>query len=109
MKKYPSDDQDYVRHDDQLEESLRKSVFNDQFKQDINYWKKTSPKKLARIRQLMEGIMQDPFKGKGHPKPLKYQGSDVWSRKIDEKHRIVYLVSVDQIDFLQARFHYDDM
>jgi toxin YoeB len=97
MTKYPGDEP---------EQNLRESVFTDQFKQDLKYWKKNDPKKLERIHRLIEAIMHDPFKGIGKPEPLKYEGADMWSRRINDEHRIVYLVSADQIDFLQARFHY---
>lgn len=89
------------------EKNLRNSVYTDKFKEDLKYWNRTSSKTLKRIRRLMEEIMRDPFKGIGKPEPLKYQGSDMWSRRIDEEHRIVYLISADQIDFLQARYHYE--
>jgi toxin YoeB len=96
MTKYPGDEP---------EQNLRKLVLTDPFKKDFKYWRKDA-KKLERIRSLIKAIELDPFKGIGNPKPLKYMGSDVWSRRIDDEHRIVYLVSADQIDFLQARFHY---
>jgi toxin YoeB len=97
MTKYPGDEPD---------QNLRKSVRTDLFKEDLKYWQKNDPKKLKRIHNLMEAIMHDPFKGIGKPEHLKYEGADVWSRRINDKHRIVYLVSPDQIDFLQARHHY---
>ena len=93
-------------HGDEPEQNLRESVFTDQFKKDLKYWQKNDPKKLERIRTRIEAIIHDPFKGIGKPEPLKYMGSDIWSRRIDKNHRIVYLVSDDQVDFLQARFHY---
>lgn len=91
---------------DEPDQNLRKSVRTDLFKEDLKYWQKNDPKKLNRIHKLMEAIMHDPFKGIGKPEHLKYEGADVWSRRINDKHRIVYLVSPDQIDFLQARHHY---
>lgn len=91
---------------EESEQNLRESVFTDQFKKDLKYWQKKDIKKLERIRRLMEAIMHDPFKGIGKPEPLKYEGADMWSRRINDEHRIVYLVSTDQIVFLQARFHY---
>ena len=97
MTKYP---------DDEPEQNLRESVFTDQFKKDLKYWQKNDPNKLERIRTLIKAIIHDPFKGIGKPEPLKYEGADMWSRRINNEHRIVYLVSADQIDFLQARFHY---
>lgn len=50
--------------------------------------------------------MRDPFKGIGKPEPLKHLGPGVWSRRLTEEHRLVYLVREEQIDFLQARYHY---
>jgi toxin YoeB len=91
---------------EESEQNLRKSVFSDQFKKDLKYWQEKDPEKLKRIRKLIEDIHQNPFQGIGKPEPLKYMGSGVWSRRINDEHRIVYLVSADQIDFLQARFHY---
>ena len=29
-----------------------------------------------------------------------------WSRRITEEHRLVYAVSAERVDFLQARYHY---
>ena len=50
--------------------------------------------------------MTDPFHGIGKPEPLKYSLAGAWSRRLTQEHRIVYLVSNDRIDFLQARYHY---
>ena len=50
--------------------------------------------------------MRDPFTGIGKPEPMKYLDSDAWSRRLTQEHRIVYLVSDNRIDFLQARYHY---
>jgi toxin YoeB len=50
--------------------------------------------------------MRDPFVGVGRPEPLKYRVPGTWSRRLTQEHRIVYLVSDDRIDFLQARYRY---
>lgn len=51
--------------------------------------------------------MQDPFQGIGKPEPLKYLGEDLWSRRIDLEHRLVYRVGNEQVDFLACRYHYE--
>ncbi len=51
-------------------------------------------------------FVRDPFRGIGKPEALKYLGSGVWSRRLTQEHRIVYLVSNERVDFLQARYHY---
>ena len=50
--------------------------------------------------------MRDPFSGIGKPEPLKHLATGTWSRRITQEHRLVYLVSGERIDFLQARYHY---
>ena len=44
--------------------------------------------------------MTDPFQGIGKPEPLKYLDADIWSRRIDLEHRLIYRVSEAQIDFV---------
>jgi len=55
---------------------------------------------------LIEAILRDPFGGIGKPEPLKFGLAGAWSRRLTGEHRIVYLVSSNRIDFLQARYHY---
>ena len=50
--------------------------------------------------------MRDPFQGIGKPEPLKFLGAGVWSRRITQEHRLVYVASHDRIDFVQCRYHY---
>lgn len=86
--------------------SLRDTVFQPEFREDLKYWIRTDRKIALRVLELIEAIAKDPFKGIGKPEPLKYLASGTWSRRITQEHRIVYLVTDDRIDFLQARYHY---
>ena len=80
--------------------------FADHAWEDYLYWHETDRKQLKRINTLIEDIRRHPFTGIGSPEPLKYLGSDVWSRRITQEHRCVYLVKADRIEFLQGRYHY---
>jgi toxin YoeB len=84
----------------------RNAVVQDEFRADLRYWVETDRRTALRVFDLIEAIMRDPFSGIGKPEPLKYLGAGVWSRRITQEHRLVYLVSDDRIDFLQARYHY---
>ncbi len=84
----------------------RESVFQLEFREDLRYWVETDRKTALRIFQLIESVMRDPFQGIGKPEPLKFLGSGVWSRRITQEHRFVYVVGHDKIDFVQARYHY---
>ena len=59
-----------------------------------------------RVLDLVESVMRDPFEGLGKPEPLKYVLAGCWSRRITQEHRLVYRVTDETVDFLQARFHY---
>ena len=84
----------------------RKAVFHPEFREDLKYWVRTGRKLALRTLEIIEAIIRDPFTGIGKPEPLKYFMSGVWSRRLTQEHRIVYLVRNDRIDFLQARYHY---
>lgn len=84
----------------------REAVFQVEFREDIRYWVETDRKTALRVFQLIEAIMRDPFQGIGKPEPLKFLGSGVWSRRITQEHRLVYVVGHDRIDFVQGRYHY---
>ncbi|HEY9076170.1 MAG TPA: Txe/YoeB family addiction module toxin [Anaerolineaceae bacterium] len=84
----------------------RTAVFQPEFIEDLRYWVETDRKLAIRAFDLIEAILRDPFDGIGKPEPLKYLTPGAWSRRLTQEHRIVYLVREDQIDFLQARYHY---
>ena len=86
--------------------SNRVSVFQSEFREDLRFWVETNRKVALKVFDLIDAVMRDPFKGIGKPEPLKYLGANVWSRRLTQEHRLVYLVSQDRIDFLQARYHY---
>ena len=84
----------------------RAAVFHPEFREDLRYWVKADRKTALRILELIEAILRDPFTGIGKPEPLKSVLAGCWSRRITQEHRLVYRVSENRIDFLQARYHY---
>jgi len=88
------------------EPPVRDAVFHPEFREDLQYWISVNQRVALRALDIVEAVMRDPFTGIGKLERLKYLGADVWSRRLTEEHRIVYLVRDDRIDFLQARYHY---
>jgi len=84
----------------------RLAVFQPEFIEDLRYWVETDRNLALRAFDLIEAILRDPFEGIGKPEPLKYLVPGVWSRRLTQEYRIVYLVRDDRIDFLQGRYHY---
>ncbi len=66
-------------------------------KLDLEYWVKTNDKQvLKKIAQLSENILISPYKGIGKPEPLKHSLSGLWSRRINQEHRLVY--EIDEVN-----------
>lgn len=71
-------------------------------------WQMEDKKTLKRINQLLEDIMRNGNKGIGKPERLKGDLSEYWSRRIDDKNRIVYKISKESIEVVQCKTHYSD-
>jgi toxin YoeB len=76
------------------------------FLDDLRWWVEMDRKLALRVLDLVNAVLRDPFVGIGKPEPLRAMGADVWSRRITQEHRLVYRVTSERIDFLQARYHY---
>lgn len=86
--------------------SKRVAVFQAEFREDLQYWVKCDRGTALRVLDLVEAVMRDPFEGVGKPEPLRHVLAGCWSRRVTQEHRLVYRVSDEVIDFLQARYHY---
>jgi len=85
---------------------MKEVVLHKDFFEDLFYWMRTNQKIALKIMELMEAIQRDPFHGIGKPEPLKNVNGNVWSRRINHEHRLVYCMVGGKIIFAQARYHY---
>ncbi len=71
---------------------------------------KSEPKLFAKVTTFVEELKEHPTTGTGHPEPLKGQPEDRWSRRISQKHRLVYRIFDTEVLVLvlSAYGHYDD-
>jgi toxin YoeB len=74
--------------------------------EDYLYWQQTDKATLKRINILIKDIQRTPFEGIGKPEALKHQLSGFWSRRIDDRHRLVYAVEDNILLVAQCRDHY---
>lgn len=66
-------------------------IFIGRAEKDLEDWKKSGNViVLKRIRRLIEEIQKTPFAGIGKPEALKFDLSGKWSRRINDKDRMVY-------------------
>lgn len=84
----------------------RLAVFHPEFRDDLGYWTRIDRKIALRVLDLVEDVLRDPLRGHAKPEPLRHMGSGVWSRRLTQEHRLVYRVTAERVDFLQARYHY---
>jgi toxin YoeB len=75
--------------------------------EDYVYWQTQDRKTLRRINQLIKDASRSPESGIGKPEPLRDNLSGLWSRRIDETNRLVYLVDAGDFVILTCRYHYD--
>ncbi len=84
----------------------RGATFQREFREDLRWWVEHDRKVALRVLDLVEAVLREPFGGVGKPEPLKYLGAGVWSRRVTQEHRLVYVVQGERVDFLQCRYHY---
>jgi len=73
---------------------------------DYLYWQGQDKKTIKRIHKLIANTKRTPFEGIGKPEALKENLSGFWSRRIDDTHRLVYVVTDTHITIIACRYHY---
>ena len=61
---------------------------------------------IKKINILIKDIKRNGNEGIGKPEPLQHELSGYWSRRIDDKNRLVYKVSDRQIIMVACANHY---
>ena len=77
---------------------------------DYVYWQTNDRKILKKINDLLKDIERNgELNGIGKPEALKNDLSGYYSRRIDEKNRLVYkIIDDDMIEIAQCKGHYGD-
>ena len=76
--------------------------------QDLAYWKKSGNKKIQQKNfALISSIEETPFTGIGSPEPLKHNLRGLWSRRINQEHRLIYETSKNTIIIHSLVGHYN--
>jgi toxin YoeB len=81
-------------------------LFTEQAWNDYLYWQKNDKRILKRVNELIRDTQRSPFDGIGKPEPLKHQLQGLWSRRINDEHRLVYEVEDNDLRIVACRFHY---
>lgn len=74
---------------------------------DYQYWQGQDKKALKRINLLLRDTMRSPYEGIGKPEALRENLSGFWSRRINEEHRLVYTLELNDLIIIACRYHYE--
>ena len=83
--------------------------FEPKAKEEIKaHLKSTNKANIKKLEKILVELEQTPFEGIGNPEPLKYELSGFWSRKINQKYRMIYKVEEDIVTVfvISAMGHY---
>jgi toxin YoeB len=75
---------------------------------ELAEWFEENRKVGLRILRIIKECRRTPFEGIGKPEALKGDKSGLWSRRIDQQHRIVYGVSETAVIIFAVCGHYDE-
>lgn len=92
-------------------ELLYTAVFSNSAKRALQELKRRDRKKLEKVQDLIVEILNSPRIGRGKPERLRHWADrDVWSRRINQKDRIVYEIrdNVLIIEVITIGGHYGD-
>lgn len=84
-----------------------RKIWYDRAWEDYLYWQSQDKKTLRRINTILRDIERGNFNGVGKPEALKGDLTGFWSRRIDEKNRLVYRVRQGVLEIASCRGHYD--
>jgi len=87
-------------------------IFSNKAKKDLEFWSKSGNKSiLKKISKLLRAIEENPYEGIGKPEHLKHNLSGVWSRRINQEHRLVYEIvdenTIEILNIISLKGHYD--
>ncbi len=87
---------------------MNKIQFAEDAWDEYQYWVTHDKKTLKKINILIKEIQRTPFEGEGKPEPLRGDLKGMWSRRINDKDRLVYRYENNTVIIEQCRGHYTD-
>ena len=83
-------------------------LFTENGWKDYVYWQTEDKKTLKKINALLDDISRNGNSGIGKPEPLVGDFAGFWSRRINDKDRLIYKLGENNIYILACRYHYSD-
>ena len=76
---------------------------------DLSWFRKNNRRLYVKCFDLIREIGLDPKTGTGKPEQLKYSDREVWSRRVSQEHRLVYVLYPEEelAEIVSCKSHYD--
>ena len=76
----------------------------------IQHYRSGNKATIKKIEVILIELSEHPYTGTGKPEELKWQLTGFWSRRINQKDRLIYSVSEKEItvEIITALGHYSD-
>ena len=89
---------------------MYKIVYAPKAQEGLVKLKRSEPDAFKKAVKLLNEIAEHPRTGTGHPEQLKGEPHGRWSRRITQKHRLVYEIRETEVIVivLTAYGHYED-
>lgn len=85
--------------------------FDDIARKDLkDHYKSGNKATKKKIEKILLELTENPFSGEGQPEELKYGFKGYWSRRINQKDRMIYRVEEEIVTVIivSAMGHYSD-
>ncbi|MCL2598071.1 MAG: Txe/YoeB family addiction module toxin [Paludibacter sp.] len=89
---------------------MYKISYTEKAEKDLAALKRNEPQSFKKAIKLIDELMEHPTTGTGKPKQLSSDRAGQWSRRISDKHRLIYIIDNEKIVILllSAYGHYGD-
>ena len=88
---------------------MSEKIWSDDAWEDYLYWQTQDKKTLKRINTLIKDIERNGvMKGIGKPEPLTGNLTGEYSRRIDDKNRLIYHIEDGRSFIVNCRTHYNE-
>jgi toxin YoeB len=88
-----------------------KVIISDKAKKDLlNIQKSGDKASIKKVDQIISELYEHPETGIGKPEKLKFELSGYWSRQINKKDRLIYMIedNIITVTVVSAVGHYGD-
>jgi len=75
---------------------------------DLDWFRRNDKNSYIKVFDLTRELIKEPRNGTGKPERLKHFEKEVYSRRVNQKDRLIYTIyeSIKEIDISSCRGHY---